>query len=107
MPESSASRSRRWAGEGSPNLPLPGVVQTPWGRNILNCSSSDCQMLLVYGLTEFITLNEKNLYQIKKMSNVTGSCTQMLVGQRLPLLAHLPNPKVTIKDPSRYHRDTT
>lgn len=64
-------------------------------------------MLPVYGLTEFITLNEKNLYQIKKMSNVNGSCTQILVGQRLLLLAHPPNPKVTIKDPSWYHQDTT
>lgn len=31
----------------------------------------------------------------------------MLVGQRLPLLAQLPNAKAIIKDPSRYHQDMT
>lgn len=102
-------RARVGSGQrrGAPTSPSQGQQQTPWGRNVLNCSSYDCQMLPVYGLTEFSTLNEKNLYQIKKMSNVNGSCTQMLVRQRLPLLAHPPNPKVTIKDLSRYHQDTT
>lgn len=70
---SSASRSE--AGKGSLNPPLLGLQQTPWGRNTSNCSSHNCQMLPVYGLTEFSTLNEKNLYQIKKMSHINGTCT--------------------------------
>lgn len=35
MPASSASRSRRWAGEGSPNLPLPGAAADALGQKHL------------------------------------------------------------------------
>lgn len=80
-------------GRGAPALPSQGRQQTPWGRNVSKCSSSKCQMLPVYSLTEFSTLNEKNLYQIKKMSHVNGSCMRTLIGQRLPLLAHPPESK--------------
>lgn len=93
--------------EGSPSLPLPRATADTLGQQRLKVLSHDCQMLPVCGLTAFSTLGEKNLYQIKKMSNVNGSCTQVLLGQRLPLLARQPNAKATIKDPSRYHQDMT
>lgn len=35
MPVPSASRSRHWAGEGSPNLPLPGVAADTLGQKCL------------------------------------------------------------------------
>lgn len=73
--------------EGSPSLPLPRATADTLGQQRLKLLSHDCQMLPVCALTAFSTLNEKNLYQIKKMSNVNGSCTQVLVGQRLPLFA--------------------
>lgn len=102
-----SSASGSCAGEGSPSLPLPRATADTLGQQRLKLLGYDCQMLPVCGLTAFSTLNEKNLYQIKKMSNVNGSCTQVLVGQRLPLLARPPNAKAAIKDPSRYHQDMT
>lgn len=101
---SSIPSEQSWAGRGAPASP---PTADTLGQQRLRVLGYDCQMLPVCGLTAFSTLREKNLYQIKKMSNVNGSCTQVLVGQRLPLLARLPNAKATTKHPSRYHQDVT